>query len=121
MGALHRKQLALGQLGRVAIMLRRILLSTPFSECVRRWIGLREANSHFIPSIIVPGLSIWLAVPKKRVSHMKKRRKATLRDRIMKRKDIIFDPRTGERTLRHRLPENWKEYLPDITEPTSRS
>lgn len=57
--------------------------------------------------------ALWFAVPKQKVSRMKKRRKATLRDRIKKREDIITDPRTGEKTLRHRLPENWKDYLPD--------
>jgi ribosomal protein L32 len=57
--------------------------------------------------------SIWnMAVPKKRTSHSKKRLRTTLQKRIKIRNDIWTDPRTGERTLRHRMPLNWKDYLP---------
>jgi ribosomal protein L32 len=56
--------------------------------------------------------SIWFAVPKKKVTRHKKRLKTTLQKRIPLRKDIVTDPRTGEVTLSHRLPSNWKDYLP---------
>jgi ribosomal protein L32 len=65
-----------------------------------------------------PPLGIWLAVPKSKISHQKKRVKGTLRDRLRLREDIITDPRTGETTLRHRLPWNWKDYLmPETVTP----
>jgi ribosomal protein L32 len=66
-------------------------------------------------------LSIWFAVPKQKISRMKKRMKTTLRKRIPIRRDIITDPRTGELTLRHRLPFNWKKYLPNVLNPMSAS
>lgn len=57
--------------------------------------------------------SLWFAVPKKKVTRSKKRMKTTKQKRIPLRQDIIADPRTGEATLRHRLPFNWKEtYIP---------
>ena len=57
--------------------------------------------------------SIWqFAVPKKKVTRHKKRLKTTVQKRIPLRKDIIIDPRTGEVTLKHKLPFNWKDYLP---------
>ena len=62
---------------------------------------------------LLDNLSIWFAVPKQKISHQKKRMKTTLRTRIPIRKNIITDPRTGELTLRHRLPYNWKNYLPN--------
>jgi ribosomal protein L32 len=58
--------------------------------------------------------SIWFAVPKKKVTRHKKRLKTTVQKRIPLRKDIVTDPRTGEVTLSHRLPSNWKDYLPKI-------
>ena len=62
-----------------------------------------ESNSH-----------IWLAVPKSRVSKSRKRIKNHLKRTSLKVKDnIIVDGRTGELTLRHHLPLNWKNYLPD--------
>ena len=57
-------------------------------------------------------LSIWFAVPKQKISRQKKRMKTTRQRRIPLQKNIITDPRTGEVTLRHRLPFNWKNYLP---------
>lgn len=62
---------------------------------------------------LLDNLSIWFAVPKQKISHQKKRMKTTLRTRIPIRKNIITDPRTGELTLRHHLPYNWKNYLPN--------
>mmetsp|Transcript_14781 Transcript_14781/g.27815 ORF Transcript_14781/g.27815 Transcript_14781/m.27815 type:complete len:127 (+) Transcript_14781:966-1346(+) len=55
---------------------------------------------------------IWLAVPKRKVTPGKKRMKTTNQKRIKKKDHIIVDSRTGEITLRHRLPFNWKDYLP---------
>jgi ribosomal protein L32 len=56
--------------------------------------------------------ALWFAVPKQKVTRHKKRLKTTLQKRIPLRKDIVTDPRTGETTRMHRLPFNWKEYLP---------
>lgn len=55
---------------------------------------------------------LWLAVPKRKVTPGKKRMKTTNQKRIKKKNHIIVDQRTGEITLRHRLPFNWKDYLP---------
>jgi len=57
--------------------------------------------------------ALWFAVPKKKVTRSKKRMKTTRQNRIPLRHDIIADPRTGEATLRHKLPFNWREtYIP---------
>lgn len=56
--------------------------------------------------------ALWLAVPKRKVTKHRKRLKTTLRKRIKIRQDIVTDPRTGETTLRHKMPFNWKDYLP---------
>ena len=58
--------------------------------------------------------ALWLAVPKKKVTRHKKRLKTTVQKRIKLRQDIIRDPRTGEVTLRHKLPFNWTDYLPIV-------
>ena len=55
---------------------------------------------------------LWFAVPKSRVTRHKKRLKTTAQKRIPLRQDIVTDPRTGETTRLHRLPFNWKDYLP---------
>jgi ribosomal protein L32 len=58
---------------------------------------------------------LWLfAVPKKKVSRGKKRMKTTRQKRIPLKKNIVVDPRTGEFTLMHKLPFNWKDYLPNM-------
>jgi ribosomal protein L32 len=57
---------------------------------------------------------LWLAVPKKKVSKSKKRMKTTAQKRIKLKQNIITDPRTGETTLRHKLPLRWKDYLPKV-------
>ena len=54
------------------------------------------------------------AAPKKRVSKSKKRMKNTLRYRIKAKPHVILDKRTGEMTLSHRLPFNWKKYIPQL-------
>jgi ribosomal protein L32 len=56
--------------------------------------------------------NLWFAVPKKKVTRSKKRMKTTRQKRIKLKKNIIVDPRTGETTLMHKLPFNWKDYLP---------
>mmetsp|Transcript_15188 Transcript_15188/g.28819 ORF Transcript_15188/g.28819 Transcript_15188/m.28819 type:complete len:121 (+) Transcript_15188:116-478(+) len=56
--------------------------------------------------------ALWLAVPKKKVTRHKKRLKTTVQKRIKLRHDITTDPRTGELTLRHKMPFNWKQHLP---------
>lgn len=71
------------------------------------------------PVTLHDDLSIWFAVPKQKVSRMKKRMKTTFRKRIPLRHNIITDPRTGELTLRHKLPFNWKNYLPNVLNPTA--
>jgi len=57
---------------------------------------------------------IWFAVPKSKISRSRKRMKNTRQKRIPLKKNIVFDPRTGEVTLKHKMPENWKDYLPKI-------
>jgi ribosomal protein L32 len=57
---------------------------------------------------------LWFAVPKQKVTRHKKRLKTTLQKRIKLKSNIIVDPRTGEVTLKHKLPFNWKDYLPKI-------
>ena len=58
--------------------------------------------------------NVWFAVPKSKVSRSRKRMKTTKQKRIPLKKNIIFDPRTGEVTLKHKLPFNWKDYLPKV-------
>jgi ribosomal protein L32 len=60
-----------------------------------------------------PSLSdcLWLAVPKSKITRGKKRMKTTNQKRIKTKNHVIVDSRTGEMTLRHRLPHNWKDYL----------
>mmetsp|Transcript_38366 Transcript_38366/g.46846 ORF Transcript_38366/g.46846 Transcript_38366/m.46846 type:complete len:122 (+) Transcript_38366:200-565(+) len=57
--------------------------------------------------------AIWFAVPKKRVSRSRKRKKTTVQKRLKLKHNIVLDGRTGELTLRHRLPLNWERFLPD--------
>lgn len=57
--------------------------------------------------------ALWLAVPKSKVSKGKKRKKTTVQNRIQKKANIVTDARTGETTLMHKLPFNWKAYLPE--------
>lgn len=54
---------------------------------------------------------LWLAVPKRKVTPGKKRMKTTVQYRIKAKDHIIVDKRTGQPTLRHKLPLNWKDYL----------
>jgi ribosomal protein L32 len=76
-----------------------------------------------LPSAMVPLQNDWgsalqdalcFAVPKQKITRHKKRLKTTVQKRIPLRKDIVVDPRTGETTRMHRLPFNWKDYLPKV-------
>ena len=58
---------------------------------------------------------IWFAVPKRKHTRSRKRMKTTAHKRLKLKKNIVFDPRTGEVTLKHKLPFNWKEYLPPMS------
>ena len=60
--------------------------------------------------------SLWFAVPKSKISRGKKRMKTTLQKRIKTKQNIVIDKRTGELTLKHKLPYNWKNYLPGNAE-----
>lgn len=64
---------------------------------------------------------LWLfAVPKSKITRHKKRLKTTLQKRIPLRENIVTDPRTGQTTLRHHMPFNWKDYLlPILPFPSS--
>lgn len=55
---------------------------------------------------------IWFAVPKRKHTRSRKRMKTTAQKRLVLKKNIVFDPRTGEVTLKHKMPFNWKDYLP---------
>jgi ribosomal protein L32 len=57
-------------------------------------------------------LSLWFAVPKKKVSHSRKRMKQNHKNRMPHKQNIITCPRTGELTLMHKLPLNWRDYIP---------
>jgi ribosomal protein L32 len=61
---------------------------------------------------------LWFAVPKSKVTRSKKRMKTTLQNRIKMKHNITLDPRTGEVTLQHKLPFNWKDYLPETATKT---
>jgi ribosomal protein L32 len=58
--------------------------------------------------------SIWFAVPKRKHTRSRKRMKTTSQKKLPLKKNIIFDPRTGEVSLMHKLPFNWKDYLPKM-------
>lgn len=82
--------------------------------------GLTATASEFqIPSTATTSVGpslfdcLWLAVPKRKVTPGKRRMKTTIQKRIKKKDHIIVDERTGEITLKHRLPFNWKDYLPE--------
>jgi ribosomal protein L32 len=60
--------------------------------------------------------ALWFAVPKKKVTRGKKRLKTTLQKRISMKNNIVIDKRTGELTLKHKLPYNWENYLPENAE-----
>ena len=86
---------------------------TPWMDDIGHSRRHNNHNNNSTTNALLENLSIWLAVPKQKISHQKKRMKTTLRTRIPIRKNIMTDPRTGELTLRHHLPYNWKNYLPN--------
>jgi ribosomal protein L32 len=69
-----------------------------------------------VPQAEMPSLfdeALWFAVPKKKVTRHKKRLKTTVQKRLKRRTDIVFDGRTGQITLMHKMPFNWRDYLTD--------
>jgi ribosomal protein L32 len=58
--------------------------------------------------------SIWFAVPKSKISLSKKKMKNYNKRIIQAKQNITTCPRTGEVTLKHKLPFNWKEYIPEF-------
>jgi ribosomal protein L32 len=85
-------------------------LSVPSSIAAASSVGVLQAP---LPDFL-GGISIWFAVPKRKHTKSRKRMKTTVQKRIPLKKNIVFDPRTGEVTLQHKLPFNWKDYLPKI-------
>jgi ribosomal protein L32 len=79
-------------------------------------VGAVEESSYSSSPSLWQDSWIWFAVPKRKHSKSRKRMKTTAQKRIPLKKNIIFDPRTGEVTLRHKLPFNWKDYLPKVIE-----
>ncbi|KAL7493447.1 hypothetical protein ACHAWT_006649 [Skeletonema menzelii] len=73
-----------------------------------------DTSSSSLPSLLEE--SLWFAVPKKKVTRGKKRLKTTLQKRIKMKNNIVIDKRTGELTLKHKLPYNWENYLPENAE-----
>lgn len=67
-----------------------------------------------VPSNFFDDISVWFAVPKQKISRSKKRMKAHQKRLIRPKENISFCPRTGEVTLKHKLPFNWKDYIPEF-------
>ena len=76
--------------------------------------SLNNADASSAPTPLEEAL--WFAVPKKKVTRGKKRLKTTLQKRIKMKNNIVIDKRTGELTLKHKLPYNWENYLPENAE-----
>jgi ribosomal protein L32 len=70
------------------------------------------AASSFLEPTIFDDISIWFAVPKQKISHSKKRMKQANKNVFPRKENISTCPRTGEVTLKHKLPFNWKDYIP---------
>ena len=77
-------------------------------------IGLVVMDSPPSPSTL-PNPALWFAVPKNRTTRRRKRVKNWNKRQIYIKQNIIRDPRTGELTLMHRMPFNWKDYLPKVS------
>jgi ribosomal protein L32 len=58
--------------------------------------------------------SIWFAVPKSKISLSKKKIKNYAKRVFRPKENITTCPRTGEVTLKHKLPFNWKDYIPEF-------
>lgn len=67
-------------------------------------------------------LSTWFAVPKQKISKSKKRKKQFHKNHFKPKENITRCRTTGEVTLTHKLPFNWKDYIPDFEyEPAAAS
>jgi ribosomal protein L32 len=64
---------------------------------------------------------LWFAVPKSKITRHKKRLKTTVQKRIPLRQNIVTDPRTGQVTLKHHMPSNWKDFLPKTPTPNDKN
>jgi ribosomal protein L32 len=102
----------------MALFLRSIQIAFELLLIPRMLPSLQLAGS-VAPSFALPNFlpealtdAIWFAVPKKRVTRSKKRLKTTVQYRIKLKENIVTCPRTGELTLRHKLPAAWKKYIP---------
>ena len=97
---------------RVVQWFERFMRSSPFlnPQPQLAMIGMIPISSQST-SIWEEDLSTWFAVPKQKVSHSKKRMKQQFKNVIKPKQHICTCHRTGELTLRHRLPFNWKDYL----------
>jgi ribosomal protein L32 len=102
--------------------LTRRLLSLADSVCTRlQWQFMQPALAGLPSQALDNGAPLdglfshlWLAVPKRKVTRSRKRMKTTIQKRIPLKRNIVTDRRTGETTLMHKLPFNWKDYLPKI-------
>ena len=70
-------------------------------------------NNNVDSSSIFEDLSIWFAVPKSRISKSRKRMKHQ-RYKVVHKTNITHCPVTGEVTLMHKLPPNWKKYVDEF-------
>uniref|UniRef100_A0A7S4IBP8 Uncharacterized protein n=1 Tax=Odontella aurita TaxID=265563 RepID=A0A7S4IBP8_9STRA len=113
---------ALSSIARTAALYRQSLFRPPalaLQPCLEGIASNDSSSSSRDPAAAVGSSigdiigSLWFAVPKKRVSKSKKRMKTTWQYKIKKKENIILDPKTGEMTLMHHLPKNWKKYVPD--------
>jgi ribosomal protein L32 len=73
--------------------------------------GMPVAAQQQLPGVF-DDLSAWFAVPKQKISHSKKRLKQAHKNVMRHKENISTCPRTGEVTLKHKLPLNWKDYIP---------
>jgi ribosomal protein L32 len=71
-----------------------------------------SAASSSLKPTVFDDISIWFAVPKQKISHSKKRIKQASKNVFKAKENIVTCIRTGEITLRHKLPFNWKDYIP---------
>mmetsp|Transcript_3809 Transcript_3809/g.4558 ORF Transcript_3809/g.4558 Transcript_3809/m.4558 type:complete len:104 (+) Transcript_3809:115-426(+) len=91
--------------------MRRFAVQSPSLQLA----GVPLAQQHATPSLQEALQdALWFAVPKQKISRSKKRKKTTRQKAIKVKENIITDPRTGEPTLMHKLPFNWKKYLPEV-------
>mmetsp|Transcript_25149 Transcript_25149/g.41737 ORF Transcript_25149/g.41737 Transcript_25149/m.41737 type:complete len:120 (-) Transcript_25149:189-548(-) len=70
-------------------------------------------SSATVPSLL-DDLSVWFAVPKQKISRSKKRMKSYQKRVIRPKENISLCPQTGQVTLKHRLPFNWRDFIPEF-------